>query len=263
MIDSHCHLNFPDIKNKFDKIIYNSQLNHITSILSINTEPNEFDDHYNLIKDFKSIFLSYGLHPEHVSKTNLITSNTIINNCNNERVIGIGETGLDFYRTDEYKKEQYKVFENHIEASYKKNLPLIIHQRNSENEIIDLINNYHKIQPLNIVFHCFTGTSKLRNFCLDNNFYISLSGIVTFKNADNLRKVIKHVPLSSILIETDSPFLAPIPHRGKTNEPSFVHHVGYFLSNFFDIPFTNFVKITDDNFYKLFSKAIRYNKISK
>ncbi|MDC0056943.1 TatD family hydrolase [Alphaproteobacteria bacterium] len=262
MIDSHCHLNFDNLANNIDDIINKAKKNSITSILSINTDPEEFDNHYQLIKQFKSIFLSYGLHPQQVTQNKIISSIDIINNSSNDRVIAIGETGLDFFHSLKYKKEQHKVFENHIEASYETNLPLIIHQRNSENEIIDILTNFQKSKPLNVVFHCFTGTSKLRNFCLDNDFYLSLSGIITFKNAEDLRKVIKNVPLSSLLIETDSPFLAPTPHRGKVNEPSFVKHVAEYLSIFFKLSLEEFISITDNNFYKLFSKAIRYNEIS-
>ena len=262
MIDSHCHLNFDNLANNIDDIINKAKKNSITSILSINTDPEEFNNHYRLIKQFKSIFLSYGLHPQQVTENKIISSLDIINNSSNDRVIAIGETGLDFFHSLKYKKEQHKVFESHIEASYETNLPLIIHQRNSENEIIDILTNFQKSKPLNAVFHCFTGTSKLRNFCLDNEFYLSLSGIITFKNAEDLRKVVKNVPMSSLLIETDSPFLAPTPHRGKVNEPSFVKHVAEYLSIFFKLSLEELVSITDNNFYKLFSKAIRYNEIS-
>ena len=262
MIDSHCHLNFDNLAIDIDNLIRKAKKNNITSILSINTDPDEFDNHYKLIKKFKSIFLSYGLHPQQVTKSIMINSTSIIDNSSNDRVIAIGETGLDFFHSVKYKSEQYAVFESHIEASYETDLPLIIHQRNSENEIIDVLSNFQKSKPLNVVFHCFTGSSKLRNFCLDNAFYISLSGIITFKKADELRSVIKDIPLSSVLIETDSPFLAPTPHRGKINEPSFVKHVAEYLSIFFKVPFEEFITITDNNFYKLFSKAIRYNEIS-
>ena len=122
--------------------------------------------------------------------------------------------------------------------------------------------HYQKNKQLNIVFHCFTGTAKLRNFCLDNEFFISLSGIITFKNAHKLREVIQCVPLKSILIETDSPFLAPMPFRGKRNEPSYVKYVGEYLSNFYNTSFEEISSVTDKNFYKLFSKAIQYNEIS-
>jgi len=262
MIDSHCHLNFESLKNNFSTIINNAKNNDITSILSVNTDPDNFLSHYKLIQDYKSLFISYGLHPEHVSKIKSISKNIILNNVNKDKVIAIGETGLDFYHTIEYKKEQYKNFEAHIEASIDSNLPLIIHQRNSENEIIDVLKNYQKNYNLNLVFHCFTGSNKLKNFCIENNYFLSLSGIVTFKNANDLRNIIRDVPLSSILIETDSPFLAPVPFRGKPNEPSYVRHTAEFLANFFNISLNVFINHTDDNFYKLFSKAIRYNKIS-
>ena len=262
MIDSHCHLNFDSLTNDFNSIIQRAKENNITAILSINTNPEEFESHYQLIKKYQSLFISYGLHPGNVNSSNIPTIHSLKLYCEFEQVIGIGETGLDFYHSKEYKSEQYKSFENHIECSYETNLPLIIHQRNSEKEIIDILNNYQKHKPLKIVFHCFTGSEKLKSFCLDNEFYISLSGIVTFKNAIDLRKVIHNFPLQQILIETDSPFLAPVPFRGKMNEPSYVKYISEYLSNFYNISQNKFNEISDKNFYKLFSKAIRYNEIS-
>ena len=263
MIDSHCHLNFESIRNNFVNIINNAKKSNITSILSINTKPDQFDEHYNLIKDYNSIYLSYGLHPEHVTNTKLISKDLISKYSKINKVIGIGETGLDLYHSTQYKKEQYKVFEEHIEASIETNLPLIIHQRNSENEIMETLNDYQKTNNLRVVFHCFTGTAKLKNFCLDRNYFLSLSGIVTFKNANELRDTIKDVPISSILIETDSPFLSPVPLRGKVNEPSNVRFTAEYLSDFFQIPLSKIVKNTDDNFYNLFTKAVKYNEIYK
>ena len=263
MIDSHCHLNFESIKKNFLTIIDNAKKNKITSILSINTDPDEFDEHYDLIKDYNSIYLAYGLHPEHVTAKKKITKNKIYQYSKIDKVIGIGETGLDFYHSLEYKKEQYKVFEEHIEASIETNLPLIIHQRNSENEVMNVLDSFQKYNDLKVVFHCFTGSTKLKNFCLDRNYFLSLSGIVTFKNANELRDTIKDVPISSILIETDSPFLSPAPFRGKLNEPSYVKLTAEYLSNFFKISLSEIEKNTDDNFYNLFTKAIKYNKINK
>ena len=263
MIDSHCHLNFESLKNNFKKIISNAQKNDITSILTINTDPVDFTNHYELIKNFQSIFISYGLHPEYISNINIINRDLIVKNSQFDKVIGIGETGLDFYHSDLYKKEQYQVFEEHIEASIITNLPLILHQRNSEQEIIDVLKSYQTSHSLQLVFHCFTGSDKLLKFCIDNNYYISLSGIITFKNANNLRDIIKNIPLDLLLIETDSPFLSPVPFRGKINEPSYVKYIAEYLSIFFNISLNEFIKITDNNFYKLFSKAIRYNEISQ
>ena len=262
MIDSHCHLNFDNLSKDFPSIIKRAKANNITAILSINTNPDEFESHYQLIKKHQSLFISYGLHPANVNSFNIPSIDTLKLYCEYEQVIGIGETGLDFYHSKEYQSEQYQSFENHIECSYETNLPLIIHQRNSEKEIIDVLNNYQKSKPLKVIFHCFTGSVKLSRFCLDNEFYISLSGIVTFKNAKDLREVINGFPLKQILIETDSPFLAPEPFRGKMNEPSYVKYISEYLSNFYNISQTEFNEITDNNFYKLFSKAIRYNEIS-
>ena len=262
MIDSHCHLNFDSLTNDFNLIIQRAKENKIKSILSINTNPDEFESHYQLIKKHQSLFISYGLHPANVNAFNVSLIDKIKLYYKYAEVIGIGETGLDFYHSNEYRSEQFKSFEKHIEYSYEANLPLIIHQRNSEKEIMEVLNHYQKSKPLNIVFHCFTGTSKLRNFCLENNFFISLSGIITFKNAQKLREVIRCVPLKSILIETDSPFLAPMPFRGKRNEPSHVKYIGKYLSNFFNTSFEEISSVTDNNFYKLFSKAIQYNEIS-
>jgi len=144
VIDSHCHLNFHSIKDDFENIILEIKKANLTSLLTINTLPNEFNDHLNLIKNYKSIYISYGLHPQNVDDKITITKNEILNNILSPKVIGIGETGLDFYHSTENKSEQYKSFEYHIESSYKSGLPLIIHQRNSENEIIETINKFQK-----------------------------------------------------------------------------------------------------------------------
>ena len=259
MIDSHCHLYFHSLKNNFNQLILNSKKNNLTSILTINTDPKEFNDHLNLIKKYKSIYISYGLHPENVNNHTFFTKDNILLNCDNPKVIAIGETGLDFYHSIKFKKKQYDVFETHIQASIENQLPIIIHQRDSENEIIEVLKSYQKKNYLSVVFHCFTGSKKLLNFCLDNNFYISLSGIITFKNAKELREIIKDVSLDYLLIETDSPFLSPVPMRGELNQPAFVKYIAEFLSNFFNISLKQFIEITDNNFYKLFSKAKRYN----
>ncbi len=196
--------------------------------------------------------------PSDVQSMNQIELQNFDKYCKNKKVIGIGETGIDLYHSDKFLKEQTQVFETHIEASIKHSLPIIIHQRNSEKEIINILKNY-KSNNLKLIFHCFTGSIQLLNFCLENNYYISISGIITFKNASNLRDIIKNAPLNSILIETDSPFLAPEPMRGKINEPSFVKYTAEYLSNFFKLSLEEFEKITDNNFFNLFTKAKRDN----
>ena len=263
MIDSHCHLLFDSLKKEFPRIIKRANNNNITAILSINTRMEDFQSHYKLIEDYKSIFISCGQHPENVTNKNIVSVEELIfTSNNNEKVIGIGETGVDLFHSKDYVQSQYKSFENHIEACIETNLPLIVHQRDSESQIIDILSNY-KSYSLPLVMHCFTGSKKLRDFCIESNYYISLSGIATFNSANDLRDIIRDIPLKLLLIETDAPFLSPVPMRGKTNEPSFVRYTGEFLSKFFNVSLSEFEKITDNNFYKLFSKAIRYKEISK
>ncbi len=258
MIDSHCHLDFDKIAHNLDNIIANAKKNNITSILSINTNPLNFKKHLNLIEKYKGLYLAYGLHPCNVNSIEQLEILDFDNASQNEKVVGIGETGIDLFHSKDLLKEQIRSFEYHIEASIRLNLPLIIHQRNSEQEIINVLNNYLN-NNLQIIFHCFTGSNKLRDFCTKNNFYISLSGIVTFKNASSLRNIIKDYPLEFILIETDSPFLAPAPMRGKVNEPSYIKYTAEYLANFYNISLIEFEKITDNNFFKLFNKTKKDN----
>ena len=254
MIDSHCHLNFPAIKADIKNVIKRSKASGVTKLLTINTNPNEFDDHFNLIKEYENIYIAYGMHPEEVKENSCLSFDDIENKINNSRVIGIGETGLDFYHSNDFKEKQYDIFESHIKASKEFDLPIIIHQRNSEKEIIEILKKY-KNDNLKIVFHCFTGSNTLLQFCDENKYYISLSGIVTFKSANTLRETIKNASLDHLLIETDSPFLAPTPMRGKTNEPSFVKFTADYLADFYSMQKEEFYKLTDNNFYKLFSRA--------
>lgn len=254
MIDSHCHLNFKTLSKEIDQIINNAKKNNLSSILSINTNPNEFNDHFELIRKYNGIYISYGLHPCEINSFEQIKFLNFDQFCNNIKVIGIGETGLDFFHSYKHRDKQILSFEKHIEASLKYKLPLIIHQRNSEDEIMDILTNYKK-NNLKIVFHCFTGSIKLLEFCIENHYFISLSGIITFKNSSKLRSVVKNIPLDLLLIETDSPFLAPAPMRGKQNEPSYIKYTAQYLSQFYEINYEEFISLTDNNFFKLFNKA--------
>jgi TatD DNase family protein len=258
VIDSHCHLNFDSLSKDISNVIKRCKENGILKILSINTKPDEFINHLELIRDYENIYISYGIHPEEVNKDSNLSLIDIEKNIHNSKLIALGETGLDFYHSTKYKKKQFEIFESHIEASKIFDLPIIIHQRNSENEIIEVLDKYKK-NNLKVVFHCFTGSRKLLNYCLLNNYYISLSGIVTFKNANHLREIIQYASLDYLLIETDSPYLSPVPMRGKNNEPSYVKYTAEFLANFYSMKKEDFIQLTDNNFYKLFSKAKKDN----
>ena len=254
MIDSHCHLNFPSLREDINNVLNRCKANGVNKLLTINTKPSDFQNHLNLIKDHDNIFISYGIHPQEVNLESEFQFNDIENNINNSKLVAIGETGLDYFHSEKYKNKQIKIFESHIEASKKFDLPLIIHQRSSEEDIIKILEKY-KNDKLKIVFHCFTGSKILLDFCLKNNYYISLSGIVTFKNANDLRDVIINASLDYLLIETDSPYLAPMPMRGRDNEPSYVRYTAEYLANFYSINLNQFITLTDNNFYKLFSKV--------
>ena len=258
MIDSHCHLNFESLSKDLQNIMKRCNDNGVTHLLSINTRPKDFETHLNLISDFSNIYISYGIHPEGINNETILSYKEIDKIIKNPKLIALGETGLDFYHSMKYKEKQIEVFEAHIEASKIYDLPIIIHQRDSEEEIINILNKFQN-DNLKIVFHCFTGSKKLLEFCIENKYYISLSGIITFKNANSLREIILNASLDHLLIETDSPFLAPVPMRGKSNEPSFVKYTGEFLAKFYSMTKENFFELTDNNFYKLFSRAKRDN----
>ena len=258
MIDSHCHLNFESLSKDLPNIIKRCKENSVTHVLSINTKPQDFINHLDLIKEYNNIYISYGIHPEEINNDSYLSLIEIEKNIKNPKLIALGETGLDFYHSIQFKKKQIEVFEAHIEASKIFDLPIIIHQRNSEDAIIKVLNKY-KNDNLKIVFHCFTGSKNLLDYCIENSYYISLSGIVTFKNANLLREIIIKASLDYLLIETDSPYLAPVPMRGKANEPSYVKYTGEFLADFYSMKKDDFFKLIDNNFYKLFSRAKKDN----
>ena len=157
MIDSHCHLNFTSLSSDIDNIINRCKVNGIEKLLTINTNPSNFQEHLNLIQKYDNIFISYGIHPQEVNNESYLSIKDIETYINNSKLVALGETGLDYYHSTEYKNYQIKIFESHIEASIKYDLPIIIHQRNSEDDIINILNNF-KNNKLNIVFHCFTGS---------------------------------------------------------------------------------------------------------
>ena len=251
MIDSHCHLDHEPLLSDIDNVIERSKSAGITKILTICTTLNSFDKIKKLVLKDKIIYGTYGIHP-HETKNDIVNSDLIINEIsNNDKIIGVGETGLDFYYDNSDKETQIKSFETHIKASIELNIPLIIHSRSAENETFDILNNY-KNDDLKILMHCFTGSQKFAEKLLDLNAYFSASGIITFKNSQDLQKTFQLIPLDKLLIETDSPFLAPEPNRGKKNEPSFVKFTGKKLADLKNISFEDLVNSTTNNFNKLF-----------
>jgi TatD DNase family protein len=251
MIDSHCHLDHEPLFSDLKNIIQRSKDVGIKKLLTISTTLESFSKIKEIINKDDMIYGSIGIHP-HESNNDLITSEIIIKNLKeNKKIIGIGETGLDFFYNNSDKNKQIESFKVHIEAAINTNVPLIIHSRNAENETFDILNEY-KSHNLKILMHCFTGSINFAKKLLTLNSFFSASGIITFKNATNLQDTFKSLPLDKILIETDSPFLAPVPNRGKKNEPSFIDYTAKKLAEIKDISKSEIVKITTNNFDNLF-----------
>ena len=252
MIDSHCHLDHEPLYNDLENILKRSKEVGIEKLLTICTTFESFVKIKKLVKKDDIIYGTYGIHP-HEAKNDKVTKKLIIDEINaNEKIIGIGETGLDFYYNFSDKNDQIQSFEEHIKASIEFKMPLIIHSRNAEDEMIKIFNEYKKYD-LKILMHCFTGSKKFAESLLDLNAYFSASGIITFKNSTDLQETFKSIPLEKTLIETDSPYLAPVPNRGKKNEPSFVKFTAEKLAEIKDIPLSLLVKSTTSNFNKLFN----------
>ena len=252
MIDSHCHLDYEPLLSNLDKVIQRSKDIGIKKILTICTTFNSFIKIKDIVNRDEIIFGTYGIHPHEV-KNNRVNSITIINEIsNNSKIIGIGETGLDFFYNHSEKSDQIKSFEEHIEAAIKLKIPLIIHSRNAEKEMLSVFNSY-KNENLKILMHCYTGSKNFAKKLLSFNAYFSASGIITFKNSKELQETFKFIPLDRLLIETDSPYLAPEPHRGKKNEPSFVIHTAEKLANLKDVSNIDLINKTSLNFENLFN----------
>ena len=251
MIDSHCHLDHEPLFSDLSNVIQRSKDVGIEKLLTISTSFESFSRVKELIKRDEMIYGTIGIHP-HESSSDIITSNQIIENLKeNSKIIGIGETGLDFYYNNSKKDKQIDSFREHIEASIKTNIPLIVHSRDAEKETFDILNEYKK-EKIKILMHCFTGSKKFSEKLLTLNTYFSASGIITFKNSLDLQETFKSIPLDKILIETDSPFLAPVPKRGKKNEPSFIDYTAAKLATIKSISKEELVKKTTNNFNNLF-----------
>ena len=252
MIDSHCHLDHEPLFSDLPNVIQRSKNVGIKKLLTISTSFESFAKIKDIVNRDEMIYGTIGVHP-HETNENFINSEIIVKNFNeNSKIIGIGETGLDFYYNNSDKDKQIKSFIEHIKASIETNSPLVIHSRNAEEDTFDILNNY-KDNNLKILMHCFTGSKQFAEKLLKLNAFFSASGIITFKNSIELQNTFKFLPLEKILIETDSPFLAPVPNRGKKNEPSFIAYTASKLAELRNISKSEIIRITSNNFNQLFS----------
>ncbi len=253
MIDSHCHLDHEPLLSDLDNVIIRAKNIGVKKLLTICTNTKSYENILKFINKYPDVYATFGIHP-HDAENEFLAKSKIIQMANtNNKIIGIGESGLDFYYDNSLRSKQIDSFINHIEASIELNKPIIVHSRNAENETFDILNDY-KNSNLKILMHCFTGSLFFARKLMTLNAYFSASGIITFKNSKELQETFSKIPLEKLLVETDSPFLAPVPMRGKKNEPSFVKYTLEKLSALKDVDLNTMDNHTTKNFNSLFLK---------
>ena len=255
LIDSHCHLNYAGLVERQEEVLANARARGIGGFLNISTRQKEWNDVIGAAERNRDVWATVGVHPHEADAHPDLGAAALIDATRHERVIAIGECGLDYYYDKSDRAAQRERFQAHIEAARATGLPLVVHTRDAEDDTAEILTREIEKGGVAGVLHCFTGSAELARKALDLGFYVSISGIVTFKNAKELQEVAKTIPQDRLLVETDSPFLAPVPHRGQTCEPAFVADTAAFLSGLRDEPLDELAEATTANFFRLFSKA--------
>ena len=249
-VDSHCHLDFEDFRDRIPEVLDAMARAGVTHALCISVTLEDFPRVRALAEAHENLYASVGVHPDYPDAPP-VTVEQLVGLAQHDKVIGIGETGLDYYRLTGDLEWQRERFRTHIRAARETGKPLIIHTRSAAEDTLRILRE-ERADEVGGVLHCFTESQEVADGALELNFYISFSGIVTFKNAVALKEVAKRVPLDRMLIETDSPYLAPVPHRGKTNEPAFVRHVAEEIALLREQPLEEIAAATSANFFRLF-----------
>jgi TatD DNase family protein len=257
LVDSHCHLDFSEYAGQVDAVVERARAAGVGICVSIGTELKRFAGVRAVAEKFPNVWCSVGVHPHESEKELLDGEAALVGEATHPKVVGIGETGLDYYYEHSAREPQQVNFRFHAAAARKTGLPLIVHTRDADDDTIAILRDEMAKGPFTGLIHCFTGTQKLADAALEMGLYISVSGIATFKNSGPLRDVIKTVPLERLLVETDAPFLAPVPHRGKTNEPALVVHTARMLAELKGVSPDELARVTTGNFFRLFSKVQR------
>ncbi|MEN2494355.1 MAG: putative metal-dependent hydrolase YcfH [Hyphomicrobiaceae bacterium hypho_1] len=257
LIDHHCHLDFPQFSGQRDEIIARAEASGVQVLVTISTKIRSINTILEIAEAYENVFCSVGTHPHYADDELEIQTSEILALSQHPKVVAIGESGLDFF----YKKSSYEnqeiSFRRHISVARKTGLPIEIHVRNADDHAACILREEYAKGPFKAILHCFTGSQELAKCAIDLGLCISFSGIITFKNSTELKIIAAKVPLNQLLVETDSPYLAPVPHRGKVNEPSFVRHTAQILAEVKGVSFDELANATTDNFYRLFKKVQR------
>ena len=253
IVDSHCHLDYSSLYNQLDDVIKRAEYNQVKYLLTICTTLKSFETIKLITDKYENIYGTFGIHPHETKKFVHVDKTFILNSKkDNNKIIGIGETGLDFYYNFSEKNIQIKSFIEHINAALELNIPIIVHTREAENDTYEILKSENKNSNLKILIHCFTGSKEFVKKLLDINCYVSVSGIITFNSSTELAETVSFIPIEKLLVETDSPYLSPMPFRGKPNEPSYIIHTIDKLSLIKKMPKKKIISNTTNNFKKLF-----------
>ena len=257
IIDSHCHLTFGDYEEDMDLIIQNAREHGVGMILNVATNKDEYAQMVGLLEHYPFIYGAFGIHPDSIEPNNMVKIDELLDLLHHLKIIGVGETGLDYHYETIDRKYQQESLMIHIEAARQTGLPLIIHTRDADDDMAAILQEAMIYHPFKAMLHCFSSSEKLAKKALDLGCYLSISGIITFKKSDDLRQIVKKVPLDKLLVETDAPFLAPVPYRGKRNEPAYITETVKALSELKNIPQEELEKTLENNFYTLFDKKLK------
>jgi TatD DNase family protein len=253
LVDSHCHLNFPDLASHLDDLLDNMRVNGVSHALCVSVSLEDFPQVLALAENHACLYASVGVHPDYEQIAEPVSAQ-LVNLAAHPRIIAIGETGLDYFRLKGDLEWQRERFRQHIRAARESGKPLIIHTREAAEDTLRIMAE-EGADKVGGVMHCFTESLEVAEQAMAMNFYISLSGIVTFRKAVNVQELARKIPLERLLVETDSPYLAPVPHRGKTNQPAFVRHVAEEIARLRGITLEEIAKATTANFFNLFRAA--------
>ena len=256
--DSHCHLDFADFSENLKETVENALRSGVNRMVTICTRLKDEPNVRSIAEKFESVLYAAGTHPMNAHKEPMINVAHLLEMSKHPKFVGIGETGLDYYYTKETERDQKKSLLVHIEAAQRSNLPLIIHARSADKDISDILESEYKNANFSCVMHCFSSGRDLAIKMLNMGFFLSMSGIITFPKSDELRDIFSLAPIDQVLVETDSPYLAPPPYRGKRNEPAYVTLTAHRGAEIFNISYQDFVHQLEKNFERLFPKATTY-----
>lgn len=257
LTDSHCHLDFPDFDEERDAVVARAIEAGVTRMVTICTRLRLLDQVRAISETYAPVFFAAGSHPMHVSEEPMVSVAELLKVAEHPKMVGIGETGLDYHYTSETRDIQIESLLIHIEAARQSGLPLIIHARAADDDMARILTQEHAKGAFSCVMHCFSSSAELGQAALDLGFYLSMSGIATFKNSGALREIFRAAPVERILVETDSPYLAPTPHRGKRNEPGYTVHTAEVGAGLYGMSLEEFAAQTNANFERLFTKVKR------